>query len=182
MVIDSIGQKRVGAIITDGPKVMTKARRDLVSKPAYKHILDIRCMMHAFALLLASILGHPFAKDLVHRGQRVVTFVRASHFPNAKIQEQAEILGISGTLKTSNKTRFTSVLICLESVLLLESALVAVARQHANLFKKVPEVIQTINDRQFWVQLEGLCKLLRPVGDIIMGVQRDCTTCADITR
>jgi hypothetical protein len=49
--------------------------------------------MHAFALLLGSILALPWAKELVTNAQRVVTFFRASHQPLALLRPAADELG-----------------------------------------------------------------------------------------
>ena len=34
--------------------------------------------MHAFSLTVGSLLGHPWAKELVKRAQRLVTYFQAS--------------------------------------------------------------------------------------------------------
>lgn len=52
-----------------------------------------RCCMHAFGLLLGSILCHFWAAALVKQAQVVVTYFGASHRPWAMLLKEAARLG-----------------------------------------------------------------------------------------
>ena len=82
--------------------------------------------MHAFSLLIGSILGHSWSLGVVSKAQRVVSYFRASHRPLALLLKEASHLNINATPVTSNTTRFTSVHLCLDSVRKLEAAFNAV--------------------------------------------------------
>ena len=86
--------------------------------------------MHGFALLLGSMLGHSWARELVASVQRIVSYVRKSTFILGRLSDIAKQFNISTTLVTSNKTRFTSVYLCLMAFVKLESALKALVAQH----------------------------------------------------
>jgi hypothetical protein len=180
--VDKVGADRVGAITTDAAPVMTAARRELVKRPQYAHILNIRCMMHGFALVMGSVMGHPFAASIVKDAQAIVTYFRASHRPLALLYEAASELSIIGALETSNKTRFTSVHRCLASVAKLEPAFKRMLNKHPRLLEGCTVVPGILNSRLFWTKLEALCKLLEPFSRVIGGVQGDATTLADVTR
>jgi hypothetical protein len=75
-----------------------------------------RCMMHSFSLLIGSILGHEWSKELVANAQLLVCYFRAAHKPLGLLRKEASRLGIRASLARANATRFTSVHMCLESV------------------------------------------------------------------
>lgn len=47
--------------------------------------------MHAFSLLIGSVLGHSWAQTMVSKAQRLVTYFRASHQPLAALQQAQRI-------------------------------------------------------------------------------------------
>lgn len=98
-----------------------------------------RCMMHAFSLVIGSILGHPWAKDLVSKAQQIVTYFRSSHRPLALLHQEAKAMGITTGPVSANTTRFTSVHACLDSLRKLEDPLKVVVKKHAEVIAK-PEV------------------------------------------
>ncbi|CAN0021770.1 unnamed protein product [Phaeothamnion confervicola] len=104
-----------------GAAAMTKGRRDLVAQPKYRHILDLRCQMHAFNLLYGSFFGHSVPKTIMRTAQQIVMFERASHKVGELVRQKAKEMGKKVTaLKTSNKTRFTSGEASLSSIAELE--------------------------------------------------------------
>jgi hypothetical protein len=178
--IEKVGAKNVLVLCTDGVYAMAKARKEIVAMAPYKHIFNIRCMMHAFALLMGSVLGHIIPKAIVTQAQKIVTFFRASHKPHALLGKTARDMKVKGSLITSNKTRFTSVHLCLDSIAVLEAPLKAVCDNHTE-YVSVP-VCEIIKDRRFWSKLHGLCEILEPMSKTIMAVQENRVTLADITK
>ena len=136
--------------------------------------------MHAFSLVMGSMLGHPWAKDVIQKAQRLVTAFQASSKLANKLRGAASTLGLTTTLASSNQTRFTSVNLMLVSVNKHEGAFQQVARQHADILK--PELREIISDRNFWSGCETLCKLLEPFSQIITAIQLQSATLADVTR
>jgi hypothetical protein len=140
-------------------------------------------MMHGFGLLMGSILGHPWAKAILMKAQKLVSYFRSSTRPMAHLREIAAALGIRTGFSSSNKTRFTSVHMCVVSVLALKDPLRSMVRQAGRTM--LPGwAIALIEDttREFWEQIELLCSVLAPYSQVIMAVQANSTTLADITR
>ncbi len=52
--------------------------------------------MHAFSLTVGSLLGDPWAKELVKRAQRLVSYMQASNRAYYKLLDGAKSLGIKG--------------------------------------------------------------------------------------
>ena len=184
--IDIVGRERVAAIVSDSPKVMIAAKRELTSTEGYSHIIAMRCMMHGFALVLTSSMGHPFAVELVRDAQKIVTYFHASHRPLALMRQFAKAQGVNFGLSTSNTTRIISVHLCLASVLTNRSALEAVIAMEPSVLNlsKPPQakVKEIILDPDFWYKLQILCAILQPLSQVITAVQGDGTTIADVTR
>ena len=135
--------------------------------------------MHAFALVLAAMVGHEWARSVISPAQRLVTHIRASHAPLAQLRKAANEMGVHGGLQTSNKTRFTSVLACLQSVERNEGPLRSLL--HHDLINNA-EVKATIQSAEFWRRLNFLCRLLEPVAQVVMAIQSRSATLSDVTR
>lgn len=143
-----------------------------------------RCYMHAFALLLGSIMSHTWATDLLSKAQKVVTYFRASHKPMALFREaQAKLPGQDQALASSNTTRLTSAQLAESSVL----------HNHATFTSMLSEpggkeaitnavVLQLLQDLHFFGDLGLLDAVLEPISWVIMAVQRKTTTIADVAR
>lgn len=86
--------------------------------------------MHSFGLLIGSVLGHPWAKAVVARSSKVVTYFRAAQRPLALLRTAANQLNIKSTVQPANKTRFTSVGDSLMSVKKLQLPLQSVVANH----------------------------------------------------
>lgn len=125
--------------------------------------------MHAFALVMGSVLGHEFACTTITKAQQIVTYFRAATRAKQTLREEGVRHGIKCTLQTSNKTRFTSIHICLTSVLTNEDALKVVCKQDVVQNTDVKAIVE---DRAFWLHLQQLCKLLAPFSKVIMAIQR----------
>ena len=137
--------------------------------------------MHAFSLTVGSLLGHPWAKELVKRAQRLVTYFQASTRAYHKFLEGAKSLGIKGRLRSSNKTRFTSIQMMLESVVGLEAAFAFLLNNHGSVILNA-DIPPIIRDRVFWASAEVLNKILVPFSKVMTAIQAKTATLADITR
>jgi hypothetical protein len=85
--------------------------------------------MHSLSLLLGSILGHEWSIKLVSECQRIVTYFRSATKPLHMLRNEARLFGVTTTLVSSCTTRFTSVHLCMESVMKLEPAFQALLRK-----------------------------------------------------
>lgn len=136
--------------------------------------------MHAFSTCMGSTFGHPWVKRLLKRGQKLITFINASHRPHALLKQTAAALGIKRLLVTSNKTCFTSVHASIESIVRLQPALEKIVRQHPGMMPG--EVEGIITDEVMFLHMQQVCKLLEPFTLVIMAVQSDECTLADVQR
>lgn len=141
--------------------------------------------MHAFALLLGTMLSHAWARNIVTKAQKIVMYFKASHLPlgllKAEAKQQLGVTGKHAGLRTANTTRFTSVHMMLSSVFQLERALKFVVQKHGRDIQSA-QVKSYINDPSFWKSLEQLVRLLQPLTEVIMAIQGDHSTLADVTR
>ncbi|DBB02777.1 TPA: Potassium transporter, variant 3 [Trebouxia sp. C0004] len=172
------GADRFAGIVTDNAANMVAMRRNLLH--AFKHMVEFRCMMHAFNTCMGSLLGHAWAKKIVKRNQKMVTSVRASHLPLTELGMIANRMGITRMLITSNKTRFTSVHASMESVVRLQPALTELADKQPYLL--TDKALALITDDMFFIKLKKLCYLLEPFTLVIHAVQSNDTTAADVMR
>ena len=159
--------RKVVAVVTDNASNMLAARKLLVNRDGLGHIIPMRCWMHAFALVMASVAAHKFARGVISDAQRVVTYFRSSHRPLDMLRERATAEGITGGgLVSSNTTRFSSIYLSLASVLRNYLPLKSVV--HAGGVDK-PGVAAIIEDEQhFWPVL----KVRRDVKHVAQGLNR----------
>lgn len=134
--------------------------------------------MHALNLGLQSVASHNWARGIVSRAQRVVTFVNASPPATAAVSRHARALGIKRSLISSNGTRFTSVIRMLQSMDHLQDAVRRAAVDTDSTFKD--EVLSTVKDRHFWMDLVALLPIFIPFGNAIMQIQADTANLADV--
>jgi hypothetical protein len=137
--------------------------------------------MHGFNLVLGSLLAFPWAQELLVSAQRVVTYFRASHQPLALLRSAAERLAIERGLHSANKTRFTSKHECVESVLRHQPAFSLVLNQQRTAINN-SDVLAVIDDVSFWADLTKLNKVMLPLTKVIMAVQGNDSTLADVCR
>jgi hypothetical protein len=140
--------------------------------------------MHAFALLLGSIMSHSWAAELLSKAQKVVTYFQASHKPLSLFRDaQAKLPGKHKALASSNTTRLTSAQLAESSVL----------HNHATFNHVLTEpggkeaitnavVLQLLQDLHFFGDLGLLDAVLEPICWVIMAVQRKTTNMADVAR
>jgi hypothetical protein len=176
-----VGLHRIAAIVSDSASNMVKARELFVNSDGCKHILNVRCFMHAFGVTMGSILGHPELKLIATMCQRIVSFVRASHAANAILHEMGKnsVPEITTGLVSSNTTRITSMFLCIESVLINKLILEDLA-DNGHISKE--EVKNIITNGGFWQKLRTLHHLLKPFSDVIMSIQSNDATLSDVTR
>lgn len=172
---------KVAMLVTDNAANIKLARQLVVQEAGCKHIINMYCAMHGFNLLLTSVLAHPWAQQTVIDAQCIVTYFRAATRPLALLRDHARANGINTGLHTSNATRFTSKFECTKSVAKLEPAFQLLLRNNRDAIKS-DEVVALLDDRSFWSRLDMLNQLLEPVVCVLMGVQADNTTLADVAR
>ena len=135
--------------------------------------------MHGFYFVIGSILSHAWAKTIVSRAQRLVIYFRSSHILLSKLYEEARRQGITTSLVTSNKTRFTSVADMLASLLKFKLPFQSVGN---GVIVKEGKVRSIIYDDQFWMNLKTLSTLLQPFSQVVTAIQAKEALLADVFR
>ncbi|KAL0032600.1 hypothetical protein WJX77_010160 [Trebouxia sp. C0004] len=80
MIIEELerwGPHRFAAIVTDNAQNMQRTRRLVLQR--FPHLVEVRCMMHAFSTTMASVMGHSYAEKLISRAQRLPASVINHH-------------------------------------------------------------------------------------------------------
>lgn len=121
-VLTLIGPKKFVAVVSDAESSMQMARQLISDK--YPHILSIRCMAHHLNLITTDIIKLEFAKNTIKKCQTIITFFKTSYRAGAALQEDIiQSLTKGGSLKTSTKTRWSTLWDCCNSIIRLEHIL-----------------------------------------------------------
>jgi hypothetical protein len=135
-------------------------------------------MLELFFLCLGDVVKHIYAKNILHKVTIITSFCNQSHAFKAKLKEEAERLKIKKqTLHTIVKTRWSSVAECLNSFILLRApleVLVAIDKSIAP-----AKVINTINNRLFFHDIENLYKIMQPLAYAMTIIQSCSITLAE---
>ena len=145
-----IDKSDIPAIVTDSAANVRKGAR----------ILDIPnppCFAHNLQLAVRAGLEQDMVAELVSEAKQMVTYVHHSSVASAKIRSLAKASDISiTTLKQECPTRWGSALEMFISVRALKDPLIIILIQDK---KSVP-------DDQFWVDLDNLIEVLKPLSAI----------------
>jgi hypothetical protein len=151
--------------------------------------LRCRCMMHGFGLVLGSVVSHAWAKEVLVSAQGLVTFFRSSHKPLGLFRETLNSLPVpEGSKKkkrglvTSNQTRMTSQQMCLQSIVDNEVTFRTLLQNHPDVLSSKPALLTLLQDRNWWTRIDALNALLEPFSKVIMAVQAERSSMADVAR
>lgn len=148
--------------------------------------VSCRCHMHAFALVMKSLLAHMHTKELTSKAQRIVTLYGSSTSIRDELKREALKDGVTKFLESSNKTRFTSVYAMAKSVLRFRSTFRRLILEAHSTFLKGSAAQQEVRDiimsADFWDGLAEMVHLLEPFADVIDKIQAPTATLADVYR
>jgi Protein of unknown function (DUF 659)/BED zinc finger len=120
-IINNIGQDKIAGLITDGAANCKMARR--LIKEKYPRIITMWCIAHHLNLISKDICKHEFALSTINKCQTLVSFFSKSHQGMATLRSSISNLQIKGGgIKTSTKTRWSTIYDCCESIVRLRSA------------------------------------------------------------
>ena len=121
-VLNAIGPEKFAGVVSDAESAMQMARQLISEK--YPYILSICCMAHHINLITSDIIKLNFAKNTLKKCQTIITFFKTSYRAGAYLQEDIiQSLTEGGGLKTSVKTRWSTVWDCCNSIIRLENSL-----------------------------------------------------------
>lgn len=131
--------------------------------------------MHGFALVMGSVMGHPWAQGIVLKCSQLVTAIKRSRLVNFQLHQEVEQLrkipahARMHWLVKPATTRFSTVSNCLLSVLEMEAAFRNLLSTDPQLFdssdtlKAAKAILQ---DRGFFPDLEILTPIARPFNEV----------------
>lgn len=93
-MIQKIGPKKIGAIVSNNAANISAARKAISLK--YPNIMNLRCIAHCFNLISQDIIKIPFAEKLLRRCNIVVTFFKASHIAASLLRDTIKKKNIEG--------------------------------------------------------------------------------------
>lgn len=82
-----------GAIVSDNGGGCENACKLVVSK--HKHMIEKRCMMHGYALVMGSVFGFPWARSILKLCQSLVSSVKSSHKLTNWLRDEIRLLKAS---------------------------------------------------------------------------------------
>ena len=120
-IINSIGKDKIAGLVTDGAANCKMARRLINEK--YPRVITMWCIAHHLNLISKDICKHKFALSTINKCQTLVSFFLRSHQGMGALRESIDNLQIKGGgIKTSTKTRWSTIYDCCESIVRLRSA------------------------------------------------------------
>ncbi|CAG8828038.1 19030_t:CDS:2, partial [Cetraspora pellucida] len=86
-IIEEIGPKKFGAVVSDGAAAMQLAKSFVAQK--YPHIIPICCIAHHIQLIAADIIKKTsFGSQVLSKCQKFITYFQNSHVPGAQLRDE----------------------------------------------------------------------------------------------
>ncbi|PKY33949.1 hypothetical protein RhiirB3_453264 [Rhizophagus irregularis] len=139
--------------------------------------MPIRCIAHHINLLTNNICKLEFAQSILKKCMKLVHFFKASHRAGAELTDEIkENMVKGGKLRGYCQTRWMTACDCVSSVLRCEEALKNVANNNLNYLK---QNIKEIITRRFFMDIEELQLILKPIKEAIKYLEMKNATLAD---
>lgn len=184
-VIDSIGKNRCLGVVSDNAASMKKAWTILKNDPRYKDlpIAYYSCICHTLNLLVYDIFKLKNVSALEEMAKKIVKTVNNIHILKSTfVLIQKSKKEVFTTLKMPVKTRWGSVVHCLESILQNKGVLQQLAwSDDVNVTKKLGDEIQMhILEFSFWYKIDKIVDLMKPITECIKNLESDNPYVSDV--
>ena len=111
---------------------------------------------------LDDVIQHVYAKNIINKVTAITSFFNSSHAFKAKLKEEAERIKIKKeTSDTIVTNRWSIIPECLYSFILLHAALEVLVAVNKSIAPA--KIINIINNRSFFKNLENLYKIVKPL-------------------
>ncbi|XP_063217395.1 uncharacterized protein LOC134528077 [Bacillus rossius redtenbacheri] len=159
-------------VIGDNASNMKKAG-ELVENE-FPHIVSIGCIAHTLHLLCNDIVKCESVSNCFKRVVDIIKTIKQSHILTSVLSEINETKGNKTTLHLPVVTRWGSFLHCLDSMMNNRVSLqtLAVSEKVGNAISKDIKT-NILDDDVFWIRIEKLANLLRPVVSWISRLESD---------
>lgn len=175
-IVCEIGPKKVISVVSDNAKNMVKAWDIFIKNNPSSQISFFGCAGHVLNLLCKDIVNLPTFREIQNSTKNIIKQFKYSHILNGLLKE-IQSVGISTedvqnshniTLKLPVVTRWGSEAASLKSLIINKQYLkqVAISNKSINLLSK-ESVTSILDNTTFWVQVETMYNLLKPVANWI---------------
>ncbi|RKK20269.1 hypothetical protein BFJ65_g6967 [Fusarium oxysporum f. sp. cepae] len=182
---------RMNAICTDTCSTMRKLHAEMKNMPEFRHCFFLLCDSHGLQLLVKDIVESERWASVLKKVTRIITFFKKAKLQLARLRAyQLECYGKQKAFITPAITRWGTQLGAVMSSLANKDALRAYARDamvlnslKAKAIKGEEEeeedqqvlraILSSINNFEFWHEVEMLAKILRPIENAQRCSERD---------
>lgn len=173
--MEEVGVEKFIGVVTDNAAAMEKAKS--LIKDKYAHITAYSCVSHTLNLLVGDIMKIESLKNLEVVCKQIVKEVTSSHINLATFNKiQVQKTGTSLTLKLPVKTRWGSILGCLESLIKTKRSLqMLMVMEDVTFTRNVKQ--HCLDNDVFWVRLEKTLVVLKPLVKWIILLEGDSNKC-----
>ncbi|KAF7292132.1 DUF659 domain-containing protein [Mycena indigotica] len=158
-------------VVTDNPSVMKAFRRLFVEKHTW--VIPLACWAHGLNTLVGEICRHAPAKAAIMRANRIVTFFNNSHYWGGQLKNTAKAEKVTRGLKKNCESRWYALILLVMSISAHQTPLSLLvahpnARRPSDGYSAVNEdVIDIIQDRDFWPWISRVIRIAHPFVDVI---------------
>ena len=167
------------AVVTDNASNMKKSSKFLENK--YSKLTCYGCAAHGLNLVFSGLLKLVTLKQVKDQGKTIVKEFKSKHTLVDALSNMQQLENVSTTLKFLIKTRWGSVLTCLESVqqnkLALRKLAVSEISERKSMSLQVKEIIL---DDEFWKINEAIVNFLKPLHNAIIQLEADVPNLAEV--
>lgn len=168
-VMEKYGAEKFFVAIGDNENTMQAALRLLQIK--FPWIIPLGCISHWLHLFCKDIMGCKNAKKLVSNAMTVVKTVKKSHVLNGEFKKKQKEKGVSISLKLAGKTRWGSILFCLESLQQNKSVVQSLAvDEHSAMPIAVKRLMLS---EAFWKNVEYAITIFKPIVSAVTSLESD---------
>ena len=168
----------INSVSMDTCPTQNKASRILSARPPYKHVFFVPCTSHGLQLLIKDVIAIPWISERVKQAQAIVTAFTGTPKQLAILRDiMQSTLGSVYSFTLSVITRWGTQTAMIKSVRRAYPALLKYANSIPDdASKEIRDVVPTIDNGQFWVDLDFVFDLLEPLDKAIKKSESDTAT------
>ncbi|CAF2013746.1 unnamed protein product [Rotaria magnacalcarata] len=172
--------KRIIDVVSNDPSLRKQSTMDRFTSRiiSYSEQQNIDRDLLRAAIMNGDLRKHAYAKSVAQKVTAVTSFCNHSHAFKAKLKEEAQRIKLkTETLHTIVTTRWSSMAECLDSFIVLRAPLEALVATDESIAPI--KIINIINNRSFFHDIENLYKVMKPLAYAMSIIQSASITLAD---
>lgn len=168
-VVEKYGARKFFVAIGDNENTMQASLKLLQLK--FPWIVPLGCISDWLHLFCKELLQCRNAKKVLSNAMTVANTVKRSHVLNAEFKKKQKEKGVTISLKVTGKTRWGTILFCLDSVQKNKSVLQAIAVDEST--SMPPAVKRLMLSEVFWKHLDYAITIYKPIVAVIVALESD---------